>query len=351
MVIIRWLLLVLGGLALSAGLALSVLWWKAPAAPAAAQAKLRYEVVLVAARAIGPGTLLAPQDVRWEKMPASRVPAESLLRGRVAEKALLGAALRRRFRAGEPLSSGALVEPGAPGFLPAALAPGMRAVSLALDGAEGDSGLLDPGDRVDVVLTQDFAGPRVRPTRRSVGEIVLRNRRVVAVGRRIAPRRARERGPSGFARERRGGAPQTVTLEVTRRQAAELMVAGRLGRLQLALRGSGKGGTADLRRRRKDAVWAVDVSPALRALQESEARQAAFPEATPGRETPASGGAGMAVAVVRGTHFEWRCFDARERALASCSVIAPGPPPAAPAKPQPARVPTARTAGAPVPAS
>lgn len=315
--ITRWLFLILGGFALAVGLVLSLVWWKAPArAPAAARTALRREAVLVAARAIGPGTLLLPRDVRWQRMLASRVPPDSLVRGRVAQTAFWGAALRQRFPAGAPLLREALVEPGAPGFLPAALAPGMRAVSLALSGAEDDPGLVEPGDRVDVILTQNFGGPHIPPTRRSVGEVVLRARRVVAVGRRIAPARVRRRSSSRFVPERRRQGPRTVTLEVTSRQAAELMVATRLGSLQLALVSSAKGGARPFERRQK-AVWAVDVSPALGALA-----QGGVPQSASGGSGSGSGFenyGSLAVAIVRGTDFKWRCFDAAERALASCS--------------------------------
>ncbi len=344
MVIIRLFSLVLAGLALTAAVALSTLWWKGPS-PAAAAKKVPQEVVLVAARAIGPGTLLTPEDVRWEKRPASHVPAGSVLRQKGGEHAFLGAALRRTFRAGEPLASSALVEPGEPGFLPAALAPGMRAVSLALTPAEGDSRILDPGDRVDVVLTQVFSGRHVGPTRRTVGEIVLHNRKVIALGRQLVQGRARGPGNSGFARRGHRKVPQTITLEVTSRQAAELMVASRLGMLQLALRSAARNGAAGSRPRRDKAIWAAKVSPALRKLQRIEDGQTARTSAT-----SADAAGAMALTVVRGTRFEWQCFDAQEQALPSCPARPLPPPEKGPKRPPP-QASRARTAGAPAPQS
>ena len=57
--------------------------------------------------------------------------------------------------------------------------------------------------------------------------------------------------------------PKTITLEVTERQAAALLVADHLGKIQLALRGQPQDPDAAPERHR--IVWASDVSTALRA--------------------------------------------------------------------------------------
>ena len=46
------------------------------------------------------------------------------------------------------------------GFLAAVLAPGTRAVSIAVDPVSGVGGLIWPGDRVDVILTQEIPASR-----------------------------------------------------------------------------------------------------------------------------------------------------------------------------------------------
>ena len=59
-----------------------------------------------------------------------------------------------RWRSGNPLSDGNLVKPGDRGFLAAVLDPGMRALSVPVDEASSNAGLIFPGDRVDLILTQ-----------------------------------------------------------------------------------------------------------------------------------------------------------------------------------------------------
>ncbi len=339
--ILRWLLFLIGSLALLAGVLLSALWWKAAPAKEAVAREAAGKTVLVAARALGPGTLLARADLRWKKRPASAVPAGSLLRGRVRESTLFGAALSRRFRAGEPIAEGAVIKPGEPGFIPAALSPGMRAVSVALAAAQGDAGVLEPGDRVDVVLTQNFTGSRISMTRRTVAEMVLSNLRVIAIGNRVAAGRNRRGGRTGFVRERGGRGGQTVTLEASARQVAKLMVAGRLGALQLALRGAGESKRGTAPRRRMVPVWAVEVSPALQRLEGSGVARISSPDAPGAPSRP-----GSSVEVLRGTRLDWRCFDRRGEALPSCSGVAFARPLKAPAK-----APPPRTAGAEAPAT
>jgi pilus assembly protein CpaB len=86
------------------------------------------------------------------------------------------------------------------------------------------TGILYPGDRVDVILTQTFKNDPPL-TRRSVGETVVENLRVLA----IDSLDAKATGPgNSFGR--------TVTLEVTPEQAEKINVATELGKLSLTLR-------------------------------------------------------------------------------------------------------------------
>src|SRR5207248_10558613 len=110
-------------------------------------------------------------------------------------------------------------------------------------------------DRVDVILTQNFAhggGELVRTplTRRSVSETIAQNVRVLAID---APStKAAAGGPGNFGR--------IVTLEVTPRQAERVNVAVELGKLTLTLRNLS---TATSPSQPVEPTWAGDVSPAL----------------------------------------------------------------------------------------
>jgi pilus assembly protein CpaB len=117
------------------------------------------------------------------------------------------------------------------------------------------TGILYPGDRVDVILTQTFKNDPPL-ARRSVGETVVENLRVLA----IDPLDARPNGTAnGFGR--------TVTLEVTPEQAKRVNVAAELGKLSLTLRSvsATTGGAFAIVSPNAGIkpIWAGDVSPAL----------------------------------------------------------------------------------------
>ena len=57
----------------------------------------------------------------------------------------------------------------------------MRAVSVGVDPVSGTAGLIWPGDRVDLVLTQSIEDKDQPSDRRVSGETVLTNLRVIAV--------------------------------------------------------------------------------------------------------------------------------------------------------------------------
>jgi len=195
------------------------------AAPATAAPVETRKAVLVAAGAIPAGGFVGPRSLTWQDWPDVAVPESYIERGEAEIADFEGAVARRDLLPGEPVTSEILVRPGERGFLAAVLEPGMRAVSVPIDEATGNAGLVFPGDRVDLVLAQRLdrgAGAG------SASEVVVRNVRVLAVGRRLSA--AGEQGELSSAKER------TVTLEVTPEGAKRVALAQELGRLVLSLR-------------------------------------------------------------------------------------------------------------------
>src|SRR5712672_2413189 len=190
--------------------------------------------ILSATTELTAGTLLRSQDIAWRpvseaapdhivKPPASAVDARPEI---IAETqaAVYGAVLRNRIVSGDPIRLGDIVRPGDRDFLQVVLSPGARAIAIPVSTGGASTGLLSPGDRVDVILTQTFKND-LPLARRSVGETVVENLRVLAID-------ALESRPHGTA----NGFGRTVTLEVTPEQAERVNVATELGKLSLTLR-------------------------------------------------------------------------------------------------------------------
>lgn len=138
---------------------------------------------------------------------------------------LLGTVVRYPVTAGQPLTRGALVGPEDRGFLAAALGPGMRAVTVPVNAASSVGGFVFPGDRVDIVLTQEVTG---EGTALKVSETIVRNVRVLATD-----QRTDSKGEDGKTEVKTFA---NVTMEATPRIAEKIAVAQSVGTLSLSLR-------------------------------------------------------------------------------------------------------------------
>ena len=83
--------------------------------------------------------------------------------------------------AGDPIHRHSIVKPGDREFLQFVLSPGARAIAIPVATGGASTGLLYPGDRVDVILTQKFGEIGAPLTRRSVSETVVENLRVLVI--------------------------------------------------------------------------------------------------------------------------------------------------------------------------
>jgi pilus assembly protein CpaB len=224
------------------------------------------EEVLVAKVPLAPGTLLRTEDLAWQPVAAARLgdeilrPAPGVRQGKPeldqqARAAVYGAALRIALAPGEPIRPSILVKPGDRDFLRIVLTPRQRAISIPVTTGGSSTGLLTPGDRVDVILTQAFKDQGAPLALRSVSETIVQDLRVLAID---APdaKTAGNLGPS-------------VTLEVTPERAESINVATELGKLSLTLRPAGDTPSAAAAGRdiAVKPTWAGDVSPALGAVR------------------------------------------------------------------------------------
>jgi len=260
--------------------------------------------ILVATLPLPQGTLLREQDVTWQEVTETQPgqivrPSASALEAKPeldtqARGSVYGAVLRRDLAAGEPILQAAIAKPGERDFLQVVLTPGERAIAIPVATGGASTGLLTPGDHVDVVLTQNFKGDNAANaplTRRSVSETVVENLRVLAIDEadKVAGRPAAVNPATGnFGR--------TVTLEVTAEQAEQINVATELGKLTLTLRSNldNLSHVSDITPTAPSVVkaaahpvdghvrptWAGDVSPALTGAAQEKASAVVKPTIT-----------------------------------------------------------------------
>ncbi len=309
---VRMILLVLGllsgGLLVIACTLLGVFGSSKPTSQAAATpAPPPPTMIVVAARAIPTGTLIALQDLEFAPVksghprggdfvrPIAPNPQDQMLADRSVFAEIAGAVSRARFDEGDSLVRGEMVKPGDAGFLAAVLRPGMRAVTMSVNIVTGNAGLLAPGDRVDVVLVQTFAGLQNDLGHRSVAETIVTDLRVIAVDQRMR---------TGNDPSKDAHPAQTVTLEVTAVQAEEIDVGAKLGELALAIRGvqtemvSGDDNAG--RSALIPAVWAKDLSRAAAVM----GRAGSPPPADKGRKHGDDDASGPQLHIYRGDKIE-----------------------------------------------
>ena len=208
-------------------------------AAAATQAVPVGPKVLVARKALPVGTIIDAESLTFQPWPTEMMQSAYYTEGQPDSdmSKLLGTVVRYPITAGQPMTRGALVGPQDRGFLAAALGPGMRAVTVPVNASSGVAGFVFPGDRVDIVLTQEVTGGDGPPLK--VSETVVRNVRVLATDQRID-----SKGEDGKTEVRTFS---NVTLEATPRIAEKIAVAQSVGQLSLSLR-SIADNTAELER-------------------------------------------------------------------------------------------------------
>lgn len=225
---------------------------KVPAAPLT-----RY---LVSARPLKAGTLTRDEDFRSDTLES--VPTGAIRDTTDDRSRLLGSLVRKNLDTGSPITSENVLLRGDRGFLASVLEPGTRAISIKVDAESGVSGLIKPGDYVDVVLTQVAANADV--ARRALSETILQNVRIIAIDQEIV------QGGGANNTTPSAKVAQTVSLQLAPEQVKKIVVAKNLGSLSLAMRSAVElRDTADSR-----VISSCDVSAEI-ARQNAVAGQSA----------------------------------------------------------------------------
>ena len=185
--------------------------------------------VLVARKALPVGTIIDAESLTFQPWPKEMMQSAYYTEGQPDSdlSKLLGTVVRYPVTAGQPMTRGAIVGPKDRGFLAAALGPGMRAITVPVNATTGVAGFIFPGDRVDIMLTQEVAGGGDGPALK-VTETVVRNVRVLATD-----QRTDSKGEDGKTEVKTFS---NVTFEATPRIAEKIAVAQSIGQLSLSLR-------------------------------------------------------------------------------------------------------------------
>ncbi|MBR0953649.1 Flp pilus assembly protein CpaB [Bradyrhizobium canariense] len=187
----------------------------------------------VAAHPLPRGTLARDEDFEVRSSPPGSVPTEAIRDTPDAKIGLRGSLVRNFLDTGSPVTSKDILRPRERGFLASVLAPDSRAISINVDAASGVSGLIWPGDYVDVVLTLESTTLAEKPNpdyqHGTLSESVVHNVRVVAIDQDIVQ--------SGSASNAAAGkVAHTVSLQLAPEQVKKVTVAAVLGKLSLAVR-------------------------------------------------------------------------------------------------------------------
>ena len=280
------IMLIVGALIVAIGAAFGVNQMmrgaSAPPAQAAAAPKVDGPSILVATRQLPVGTIIGPDAFRFQPWPDELVEKNYFMKEKTDVNTLVGTVVRHAITAGQPVTQGALVHPDDRGFLAAALGAGMRAVTVRVSAEQGVAGFVFPGDRVDLILTQELTvkeGSAYPDDQLHTAETIVQNIRVLATDQRFA------------AEDDEGKTPVrtfgTVTLESTPQIAQRIAVAERMGKLSLSLRPLAEsGGELDA----AIASGAISVPTSGKPGDERRMLSAASSRPTSGKANAVTGG-------------------------------------------------------------
>lgn len=182
----------------------------------------QYELVnvVVAKADLRPGATLSGQTVALREVPRTFLHAEAVLAERWAD--ISGRVLSRAVRSGETILASHLAHGAGAGFS-AQLPEGMRALTFPVDEEASISGMLAPGDRIDILFTTTAAND-------SVTVPLLFAVPVIATGLRT------QANENSLPDKLQLAAFRTITVSVTPADAAKITLAQEAGRITVALR-------------------------------------------------------------------------------------------------------------------
>ncbi len=190
--------------------------------------------VVVANRLLRYGEKVTPEDIRTVRWPESAIPEGAFLKVEdfLGQDPTRFRTATRSMEKDEAILVTKVTEPGQDAGVSSRLSKGMRAFAIRVDVATGVSGLLRPGDHVDIYWSGALPSSS-GASEREVTQLIQSRVRLVAIDQSADE----DRNNPTIAR--------TVTVEVTPHRVAALAQAQNTGRLSLALVGAEDDSVAD----------------------------------------------------------------------------------------------------------
>ena len=249
-------LLLIGFIALVLGAFVSLVVYRNLQAGATSKAPPGEEVV-VAADDLQVGTKIEDKDIRLVRFPSTDLPVGVFHQ----KKNVVGRGVILPIAQREFILSNKLAGENAGSGLPSLIPPGMRAVSVRVNDTTSVSGFVQPGTRVDVLLTGNPQGSSEQQT-----TTVLENVAVIATGTRL------ERNSAGEPQS----AP-VVTLLLSPDDAQRLTLASSQGHIQLALRNPLDTKQESIAATGANSLYKYSSTPTPAAAPRSKPRRVAAP--------------------------------------------------------------------------
>jgi len=231
---------------------------------AKAASQVPMQSVVVAARDVPEGEKLDRLALALAQWPAGTAPESAFTN----IDSVVGRVVRIPVFKGEAVVPGRLAPAGTGPGLEVKITPGMRAMAVKINDVAGLSGLIQPNNRVDVLVTLKA---NAQQNTKDEAKLFMSNMRVLSVGTQV------ERGDDGKPIQ-----ATTATLEVTPQQAEQLAVAMNEGTIQLVLRGFGDPDSI-----RTPGATATDVLAQLRTVGSLRKADPDPPKRTSVRARPA----------------------------------------------------------------
>ncbi len=201
---------------------------EAPKKEIVSQQQQQLGQILIAGKNLQEGDKIKSGDLVWQQWPLTAinqnyVTPQVLSAYSLKLEDLTGSVVRESFPQGDPIIIKEFVKQGERSILAAVLDPGKRAISIDVSATTASSGLISPGDIVDIILSFASTASPEGGAKQLKSKTLLEGIKVLAMDTSLS------------TPDKINPTPHVVTLEVTPEQAELLVGSVKEGVLSLSL--------------------------------------------------------------------------------------------------------------------